>query len=208
MTAAASAHSAAYARAVATRPLATSMTLGFFIAGAGDALCQAQEGTPLSALDARRVLELSIVRALVNAPMLHFYLPWLAAAVPGTSLLRVGARVALDSAVGSPVGLCLIFAATSALKGRPLETGARIREQLLPTWLQGVTYWPFVHFLNFKFCAPAHQGLVAHFASVWWMVLVSRASNARLPGASNPDSGTTPPPGEAAAAAPPPATLV
>lgn len=176
---------AAYNRAVARRPLATSMTLGFFIAGLGDALCQAQEGcASLAELDARRVAELSAVRALVNAPMLHFYLPWLAALCPGTTLARVGARVLLDSLVGSPVNLCLTFAATSTLKGRPLETGARLQEQLVPTWVKGISYWPVVHFFNFKFIALPNQGLVAHVASVWWMVLVSRASNSQLPAAA------------------------
>jgi hypothetical protein len=190
----------AYLRAVARRPLATSMTLGFFIAGIGDALCQAQEGcASLAELDTRRVAELSAVRALVNAPLLHFYLPWLLSLCPGTSWGRVGARVVLDSLVGSPVNLVLIFAATSTLKGRPQETGARIQDQLWPTWLKGVTYWPFVHALNFKFMSTAHQGLVAHLASVWWMVLVSRASNSQLPGA--PPAAALPP----AAAAPLPA---
>lgn len=188
----------AYMRAVAQRPLATSMALGFVIAGVGDAVCQSLEGTPLAEVDARRVAELSAVRALVNAPLLHVYLPWLASLCPGTSLARVGARVVLDSLLGSPVNLCLIFAATSTLKGRPLETGARIQEQLLPTWLKGVTYWPFVHFLNFRFFSTAHQGLVAHLASVWWMVLVSRASNAQLLAEAPPAAGSA-----RAAAAPP-----
>jgi hypothetical protein len=189
----------AYTRAVAHRPLATSMALGFVIAGVGDVVCQRLEGAPLAELDARRVAELSAVRALVNAPLLHVYLPWLASLCPGTSLARVGARVVLDSVLGSPVNLCLIFAATSTLKGRPLETGARIQEQLLPTWLKGVTYWPFVHFVNFRFFSTAHQGLVAHLASVWWMVLVSRASNAQLL-ATGPSQPLAQPAGSGAAA--------
>ena len=173
--------SGAYTRAHARRPLLTSMGLGCVIAGSGDAICQVQEGS--GPLDYRRVCELGLVRGLVHAPMLYLYFPWLQRLLPGTSWPRVCGRVCLDSLVGSPVTLCVLFAATSTLKGRPQEAVERVRTQLLPTWYLGLHYWPAVHLLNFRFIPAPHQGLVAHFASVWWMIQVSAAANRRLPGA-------------------------
>ena len=179
--------SSAYARAHAARPLATSMALGAVIAGAGDAICQRVEGRRLAGeggapgdFSFQRVGELSFVRACVHAPLLFVYFPWLSRLVPGSTWPRVVARVALDSVLGSPLSLIVIFAATSTIKGRPQDAPARIREHLVPTWLLGTSYWPIVHLLNFKFIPPAHQSLVAHFASVWWMVQISAASNSKL----------------------------
>ena len=176
----------AYARAHARSPLGTSSALGFAIAGTGDLLCQLQEGRGAADLEQRRVLELALVRALVVAPMLYVYFPWLTSLCPGTAWPRVIARVGLDSVIGAPVSLAVIFTASSALKGRPMEAGDRMRDQLLPTWVRGISFWPFVHLLNFRFVAPAHQGLVAHFASVYWMVLISAATNKELSRAAAP----------------------
>ena len=176
----------AYARAHARSPLGTSAGLGFVIAGTGDFLCQVQEGRGLADLDQRRVGELALVRALVVAPMLYVYFPWLTSLCPGTAWPRVIARVGLDSVLGAPISLAVIFTATSALKGRPMEAGDRMRDQLVPTWVRGISYWPFVHLLNFRFVGPAHQGLVAHFASVYWMVLISAATNKELGRAAAP----------------------
>lgn len=175
--------SATYNRAHARRPLTTSMALGAVIAGTGDLVCQYQEKGSLltsGALDGRRVAELSLTRALVMAPFLYVYFPLLARLIPGDSWARVLARVVADTAIGAPISLCIIFAGTSTLKGRPQDTLSRIQDRLLPTWYLGAHYWPFIHILNFKVVPPGHQGLVAHFASVWWMIQISAASNKRL----------------------------
>ena len=66
---------ALYQRLNASHPLPMSMGLGCVIAGLGDAVCQYQEGA--SALDLRRVGELSVVRSFVYAPLLFIYFPWL-----------------------------------------------------------------------------------------------------------------------------------
>ena len=172
--------SRAYARANSSRPLTTSMVLGFIIAGTGDVICQVQEGRSLEAVDVSRVGELSVTRAAVMSPFLYWYFPKLSSVLPGSSWPRVIGRVCLDQAVGAPISLTIIFFFTSTLKGRPMEVKERLQERLLPTWYQGATYWPFVHLFNFKFVPLPHQSLFAHFASVWWMIQVSSAANAML----------------------------
>jgi hypothetical protein len=187
--------SAAYGYAHSRRPLMTSMSLGFVIAGVGDAVCQWQErGEEIFAsggFDFRRLAELCFVRAFVMGPMNHLYFPQLARLIPGNSWPRTIARVVVDSSFAAPISLCIVFAATSTLKGKPEDIIFRVQDRLVPTWMLGVQYWPFVHLLNFKFIPPPHQGLVAHFASVWWMVQISNASNRALgkKGEAHPSKG-------------------
>lgn len=160
---------------------ARDMALGGAIAAVGDVICQHfVEARALDALDARRVGEMATVRALFMAPFLTFYFPWLARTVPGTSWPRVLARVALDQAVGAPLTIAGTFAASSALRGRPGDAPARIRQQLLPTWQTGACFWPFVHLLNFRFLPPAAQPLLAHCVSVPWNAVLSLRSNVAL----------------------------
>ena len=179
--AAAAALAAAYSRASSAAPLPTNMALGFAIAGLGDAACQvAVEGRAAAELDARRVLNLSLVRAFVMAPFLHFYFPWLARLVPGTGAGAVARRVVADQVVGPPLSLPLVFGAAALLQGRPETAGARLKEQLLPTWASGVFYWPLVHSYNFRRVAVANQPLFAHVASVPWNMVLSYASTTDL----------------------------
>lgn len=176
-----SALSSSYHRHHAARPMLLSQCLGFTIATCGDLLCQLGiEGAPFP--DLTRTLHMGLVRSFLMAPVLHHYFPLLARALPGTSWPRVLGRVALDSALASPIVTAATFGAFSVLQGRPEDAAPRIRAQLLPTWATGLCYWPFVHLANFRFVGAPHQALVAHCASVPWNVVLSYRSNLRLPG--------------------------
>jgi hypothetical protein len=161
------------------------MGLGFVIAGVGDAACQlVVEGRAPAALDARRVLNLALVRAFVMAPFLHVYFPWLSRLVPGSSLAQVAKRVAADQLLGPPLSLPLVFGAAALLQGRPASALPRLQEQLLPTWASGLCYWPLVHSYNFRRVPVASQPLFAHLASVPWNMVLSYRSNVPLGGAA------------------------
>ena len=181
---------ARYEHAVAHYPLSLSCSLGFVIASAGDVACQHLEGNSVldpdlrghagSVYDARRTLEMGVVRAFAMAPLLYVYFPRLYRAVPGTTWPRVFARVLVDQIVGAPVSIVLIFMASSAVKGRISDAPTRIREQMLPTWYEGIQFWPFIHIINFRFFAPTTQSLIAHVASLYWNIVLSRNANAKL----------------------------
>jgi hypothetical protein len=157
------------------------MLLGGVIAATGDLICQTLfEGRSIDAVDARRTGEMGVVRAFCMAPFLTWYFPWLARTIPGTTWPRVVARVCVDQAIGAPVTICGTFAATSALRGRPGDTFARVEQQLIPTWRIGASFWPFVHLINFKFVPPHMQPLVAHVVSVPWNAVLSLRSNVSL----------------------------
>lgn len=166
---------------MAAQTLPKAMALGGVIASIGDVISQMYvENRTLDSLDTRRIGEMGVVRAFLMAPFLAWYFPALAAALPGTSWPRVVLRVCADSAIGAPVTICGTFIATSVLRGRPSDAGARIEEQLVPTWRIGASFWPFVHLINFKFVPPHLQPLVAHFVSVPWNAVLSARANIAL----------------------------
>ena len=160
-------------RVTARHPLLTTSVSGFFIAAVGDVGCQkAFEHT--EQVDWTRTGEMGIIRATVMAPFLFFYFPRLAAAFPGTSAFAVARRIAADQILGSPVAISMVFMASSAIQGDITQAPQRIQQQLLPTWLNGLTYWPFAHTITFKFVPVAYQAHFANFLSVYWnMVSVS-----------------------------------
>lgn len=188
---------ARYSAAAAARPLTTTCTAGLIIASVGDAACQRWFEPPGAAYDARRTLDMGLIRALVLAPLLHVYFPFLAWLVPGRTLPRVLLRVLADQALGSPATICLTFAASGVLKGDVGGIPARVSSQLLPTMVSGAQYWPLVHTANFLFVPVGHQALVAHVMSVYWNMVLSFRANKKL----EPDDGAAAAPATRAAPA-------
>lgn len=169
---------ARYGAIAQKRPLTTNVVLGFTIAGLGDVACQIYfERQPWNA---RRTMEMGVIRAVVMAPFLQLYFPFLSRLVPGTTMTQVFKRVLADQIIGSPVSISLIFAAACLVRGQPDHILPRIENQLLPTMLNGAMYWPFVHSLNFRFVPVLHQPVVAHVASLWWNAVLSYRANIKI----------------------------
>lgn len=176
---------ARYNAFVSKQPFVANASTGFVIASVGDYICQRYfEGD--KPYDARRTLELGVIRAFVMAPFLSVYFPWLNSLMPGASTPRVATRVLIDQCVGSPVSISMIFGAVCLLQATPEAFVPRVQQQLIPTWQAGAMYWPFVHAINFKFVPVAHQPLVAHAASLWWNAVLSYRANMKLQVAAPP----------------------
>lgn len=170
-----------YNAAVTSQPFAVNATTGFVIASLGDIACQ-KWFEKKAEWDAKRTLDMGLIRAFVMAPFMMAYFPFLNRLVPGKKAHQVLSRVALDQCIGSPISIVLTFSAAGLLKGDVREVPARISNQMLPTWKNGVVYWPFVHSLNFRFMPVMHQPLVAHVASLWWNGVLSYRANLAIPG--------------------------
>ena len=148
-------------------PLLATSAAGFVIASLGDVGCQLAFERKAD-VDWKRTGEMGVIRAVVMAPFLFYYFPRLAAACPGTSSFAIGRRIVVDQIVGSPIAICMVFVASSAIQGHFLESPARIQQQLWPTWKNSISYWPFAHILTFKFVPVRHQAHFANFLSVYW----------------------------------------
>jgi protein Mpv17 len=166
---------ARYNELLKARPLTTNAVTGAVVASLGDIACQKLIlGAP--EWDARRTADMGVIRAVVMAPFLQLYFPFLARLVPGTTTPRALLRVLADQAIGSPVSISLTFAAASLLRGEPAAIVPRIRQELAPTWVNGAQFWPFVHFITFRFVPPAFQPLWTHCMSVYWNAVLSLRS--------------------------------
>ena len=158
--------------------IASSVT-GFLTASAGDMYCQSI--VEKNDLNMRRTVEMGGIRAIVVAPLLHFYFPWLFHFFPGKSYFQVLKRVAADQCFGSPLNIVIVFVSSGILRGQSTDfIRQRIQDQWLPTWQRGITFWPFVHILNFRFVPVHNQPIVSHFASVCWQVVLSNRTNMQL----------------------------
>ncbi len=171
-----------------------SSIAGFVTACIGDVYCQVM--VDKCEWNVRRTAEMGIIRASIVAPLLHLYFPWLLRTFPGTSYFHVLKRVVADQCIGSPSNIVIVFVTSGLLKGQSEDfILLRIKEQSLPTWQRGITFWPFVHMLNFRFVPVMHQPVVSHTASICWQVILSNRTN--MPLASRADR-----PAPAAATAP------
>lgn len=148
-------------------PLATTSIAGFFIASIGDVCCQ-KYFERKDRVDWKRTAEMGAIRATVMAPFLSLYFPRLAKHFPGTSFFAVARRIVADQIFGSPVAICMVFTASCIIQGHVLEVPNRIQQQLLPTWLSSIEYWPFAHIITFKFVPVRYQAHFANFLSVYW----------------------------------------
>jgi Mpv17 / PMP22 family len=154
---------------------------GFLTAIIGDFFCQVHfENADIKTYDYFRTGEMGLIRAFIMSPILAAYYPRLNALLPGQSIDRVVGRVLIDQLVGSPITLVLTFGAASLMRGTPERFPTLVQEQFVPAWTAGASYWPFIHFFNFKFAPIAHQPLVAHVASVYWNMILSHKAYSKL----------------------------
>lgn len=168
-------------RFITANPMVTTSVAGFVIASLGDISCQSGfEGRNFNELDWKRTADMGSIRAFVMAPFLSWYFPRLAAAVPGTSAPAIVRRIVADQTFGSPIAICMTFIASSALLGDISSAPERIRQQLWPTWLNSIGYWPFAHILTFKFVPTRYQAHFANFLSVYWNGVLSYRANISL----------------------------
>jgi len=131
--------------------------------------------------DSKRTLEMAFIRAAIVAPFVFYWYPFVMRAVPGRALHRVLGRVCFDQTFGSPLVVVMVFTASSLLQGRGLAGAIqRIREKGVRTWVTGLSYWPFVHTINFGVVPGKHQPLFAHFASLYWNAVLSYYANMKL----------------------------
>lgn len=170
---------ARYTAILSMYPMATNMTTGAVIAGLGDIAVQKWFEQKAS-LDVKRTVHMAAIRAFVVAPFVSWYFPWLNRLIPGSTMPRVLARVVADQFIGSPTTITMTFVGSALLQGKPETIPSRMREQLIPAWKNGVTYWPFVHSINFRFTPVHHQPLVAHVASLYWNAVLSYRANLKL----------------------------
>ena len=189
-----------YNRNLSASPYLTNCITGFFIAMAGDVLCQryfesrkltivtpiidsgnsnhlSPVSQPTFNVDKLRAIEMGVIRALLITPVTQYWYTVLQWAFPGTTVIQIVCRVMLDQAIGSPVVISLVFLAKSILHAEPSTVVDKVQGNLYNTWYCGLQYWPVMHFINFKFVPILYQPLYASIASLYWNAVLSYFAN-------------------------------
>ena len=176
-----------YTECLTRSPYVTNCTTGFIVATAGDVLCQkymednkaASGAESMSSLaeerriDVRRALEMGLIRASIVTPFTQFWYGFLLRLAPGSVLKRV----IIDQAIGSPLVIAMVFSAKGILRLDLNASKDMITTNLVKTWITGLSYWPFVHAINFRFVPLMYQPTFATFASLYWNAVQSYYAN-------------------------------
>lgn len=165
-----------YMHLLSRYPITTNIGTGFTIASVGDVIAQSLEQPQQSIkLDIERILDMGLVRAVVIAPFISFWYPFL-----NRNFSSVISRIIVDQCVGSPTVICLVFLANTKLRGGDVKSGfEKIKRDGMSAWGIGLSYWPLVHSITFGVLPLHHQPLFAHFASVPWNAVLSHYANRR-----------------------------
>eukprot|EP00762_Andalucia_godoyi_P000134 ANDGO_02342.mRNA.1 Protein sym1 len=93
--------------------------------------------------------------------------------LPGRSIPRIAAKVALNSAIFAPIGLSVVLGVPLLLQGRPIEDISRAIQNTLPgLWLTGGLFWPAVHAVNLALIPLPFRPAVLSLAGLGWNVHV------------------------------------
>ena len=191
-----------YVKLATNHPLKVNVVAGFFLAYAGDIVCQHEFESGKGYLgifqdeekarkwkwNKERSLELGVLRACLLGPWTHIYYPFLMRTIKGPYLYHAMGRAFLDQFIGSPIVITLVFFGSDFYNmkySRDLSivdnlkyTINRLMIQGPNAWLGGAKFWPFVHTLNFRNIPPLHQPMFAHVASIYWNAILSFYNNA------------------------------
>lgn len=176
---------AEYNRALINSPLLLNSVMGFFVATIGDIICQYVYNTNHNQnisweWDFHRTIQMGVIRSVVIAPFIHYWYPFLVQLCPGNNIVNVFCRVAIDQTIGSILVLSTVFFIVSLLHGDVLGAPRIIYASFFPTWIRGLQFWPLVNMINFRIIPVIYQPLIAHFASIYWNIVLSYYANSSL----------------------------
>lgn len=161
---------------------ASTTAATYFLA---DLTAQGIEGERLGVGDrAARSLKFAAVGGLWVGPLLTKWFLVMEHALPGRGPRAVAAKLALDQLVQGPLMIGSMFAWCAALNGAGArDIGAKLEEELYPTWLSSVAVWGPVQVVQQAYVPLAYRVAVANAVSFFWDTYLSLAMMRRPEGA-------------------------
>jgi len=89
------------------------------------------------------------------------------------------AKVTLNQVALSPVVLAVVFSWNLGLTGQSSKIGGKIKNDLVPTMINGWKFWVPAASVNFAVVPLQHQVLYMSVCSVLWTAYLSHASNTK-----------------------------
>ncbi|KAF6159743.1 hypothetical protein GIB67_030001 [Kingdonia uniflora] len=168
-----------YMGLIESRPILTKSITSGLIYTAADSTSQMV--TPTSSefsYDWIRTLRMAGYGMIVMGPALHCWFNFVSKILPKTDILNTMKKILLGQTVFGPIMTTLFFSANAGVQGEnAAQIVARLKRDLLPTFKNGLLYWPMCDFITFKFIPVRLQPLISNsFAYLWTIYITYMAS--------------------------------
>ena len=124
------------------------------------------------------------IGAAVTGPLSQTFQILLERRIPGNTLFNVVAKVFCASVWAVTTSLPILFTATTLLqkdyrgkRGTLKQAKEKISKDLVPTFLAGLMYWPFINLMLFRFVAMSNRALGTSCAGTLWNTYLSSVAN-------------------------------
>lgn len=161
-----------------SRPIITKSISASIIYAAADITSQMITMSPSDSLDTMRTLRMAGFGILIVGPAQHAWFNFVARILPKRDTITTLKKLSMGQILYGPCLNGSFFSFNAALQGENRnEIMARLKRDLLPTWISGLMFWPICDFLTYK-VIPVHlQPLVnSSFSYIWTIYLTYMAS--------------------------------
>ncbi|KAK6946016.1 Mpv17/PMP22 [Dillenia turbinata] len=171
-----------YLEMVKYRPVLTKSITSALIHIAADLSSQTITHQSLEQYDFLRTLRMAGYGMLVLGPSLHFWFNFMSRVFPKRDLVTTFKKIILGQTTYGPFMTVVFFSLNAHLQGEGgPEIVARLERDLLPTFKNGVMYWPICDFITFKFIPVHLQPLVTNsFSYAWTVYMTYMAGKAKV----------------------------
>ncbi|RXN32544.1 mpv17 [Labeo rohita] len=132
-------------------PWATNVALYGCLFAGGDFVHQCFSGK--ERVDWTHTRNVAVVAFSFHGNFNFFWMRFLERRFPGNALRTVLRKLLLDQTVAAPLAISAFYTGVSLVEGRD-EILQDWKEKFLNTYKTGLTYWPFMQFLNFALVPP------------------------------------------------------
>ncbi|CAA0807459.1 Peroxisomal membrane 22 kDa (Mpv17/PMP22) family protein [Striga hermonthica] len=165
-----------------SRPISTKCVTSAIIYAAADISSQTVVSEKLEEYDLKRTVRMAGYGLLILGPSVHYWYNFMSRVFPSRDLSSTLMKMVLGQTTYGPAMTVIFLSMNAALQG---ETGpeifARLKRDLIPTFINGAMYWPFCDFVTFKFIPVHLQPLVTNsFSYLWTIYMTYTASLAKV----------------------------
>ncbi|PKA53652.1 BTB/POZ domain-containing protein [Apostasia shenzhenica] len=151
-----------YLGMIEARPVLTKGVTAGAIFSSADISSQMITLSAFDSLDWIRTLRMGSYGMLIAGPSLHLWFCFVSKILPKTDIINTLKKIFLGQTTYGPIMTAVFFSVNAGVQGESAaEISARLKRDLIPTFLRGLVYWPMCDFITFKFF-PVRLQLFIH----------------------------------------------
>ncbi|KAJ4775444.1 Peroxisomal membrane 22 kDa (Mpv17/PMP22) family protein [Rhynchospora pubera] len=171
-----------YLGMIEARPILTKSITAGVIFTAADFSSQMITIGPDMPYDPMRTLRMATYGVLLSGPSLHLWFNFLSRVLPKRDLITTFKKMILGQTLYGPIINSVFFSFNAALQGESIpEIIARLKRDLIPTFKNGLIYWPLCDFITFKFVPVRLQPLVSNSFAFLWTIYITYMAGLKKP---------------------------